>query len=202
MRNGKAYTREQLKVLECPMRPKCNSRRTGFRQRNNDMCEICHKKMLHCQEGSARSRRTEKRLAQRAAAANLQPSSQIAQASSSSSSQVESPNSANSQIGDRIIKPESRHAWRRPCLQNVNLLLIGDSQISRLETLIENGSVQLALPGCDILDLAVLLEFGKMKFPMFHNDARRNDIAKNWDSYRVDLSESLVEHLFDHFSLT
>ena len=177
-------------MLECPMRPKCNARRTGFRQRNNDMCEICHKKMLHCQGGSARSRRTEKRLAQRAAAANLQPSSQIAQASSSSSSRVESPNSANSQIGDRIIMPESRHAWRRPCLQNVNLLLIGDSQISRLETLIENGSVQLALPGCDILDLAVLLEFGKMKFPMFHNDARRNDIAKNWDNYRVDLSES------------
>ena len=188
MRDGKAYTREQLKELECPMRPKCSSKRKGFRQRSNEMCDICHKKMLHCQTGSARSRRTEKRLAERAATAKLPPPPQIVP--ESNLSQEEIPKAAYSLKADQIIKPESRHAWRRPCLERATLLLIGDSQIARLDTLIDNGSVQLSLPGCDILDLAVLLEFGKMKFPNFHNDARRNDIAKNWQQYCADLSEA------------
>ena len=187
MNNGTAYSKEQLKKLECPMRPTCNSRRTGYRQRRANLCEICHKKMLHCQSGSARSRRTEKRLAERAAAAKIHPPPILQEPRDS---QEVTPTQACNLIPDRIIKPESRSEWRRPCLQNVNLLLIGDSQISRLETMIESGSVQLSLPGADILDLAVLLEFGKMKFSNFANDARRNEIAKNWDQYRADLNEA------------
>ena len=189
MRDGKAYSREELKKLECPMKPSCNSRRTGFRQRKANLCEICHKKMVHCQSGTSRSRRTEKRLAQRAAAAKINPPPIVP---GPSCSQNVTPTPAYNIIADRIIKPESRTEWRRPCLENVNLLLIGDSQISRLETLIENECVQLSLPGADILDLTVLLEFGKMKFSNFANDARRNEIAKNWDQYRADLSETYV----------
>ena len=187
MRDGKAYSREELKKLECPMKPSCNSRRTGFRQRKANLCEICHKKMVHCQSGSARSRRTEKRLAERGNAQKNHPPPIVA---GPSRSQEVTPKPAYNLLAERIIKPESRNEWRRPCLDNVNLLLIGDSQISRLETLIESGSVQLSLPGADILDLTVLVEFGKMKFSNFANDARRNEIAKNWDQYRTDLQEA------------
>ena len=185
MRNGTAYSREQLKQLECPMRPTCDSKRTGFRQRKADLCEICHKKMVHCQTGSARSRRTQKRLAERAAAAKIHPPP-----GAPGPIQEEIPKPAHSPNANQILKPESRTEWRRPCLENANLLLLGDSQVSRLETLITNGSVQLALPGADILDLVVLVEFGKMKFPRFANDARRNDIAQNWDQYKADLTEA------------
>ena len=185
MHDGFAVTKDELKNLKCRMNPTCDSKRKGFRQRQADLCDICRKKMVHCQSGNARSRRTEKRLMQRAESAKAHS----AEMRETPQCSTQEPRQAYSRPDERIIKCQPRTAWRRPCLKDTKLLLIGDSQISRLEKLLNPDAVQCSFPGCDILDLCCLIDFGSMKFSNFGNDARRNYIAANWSQYSNNLGQ-------------
>ena len=141
--------------------------------------------MVHTQSGNARSRRTEKRLNLRAEKAK-QIQSNINEVPESS---TQEPRKSYSLHSERIIKCQPRTSWRRPCLQNVSLLVIGDSQVARLETLLKEDAVQASYAGMDIADLCCLLEFGSMKLNNFGNDPRRNHIVANWNQYSKDLAD-------------
>ena len=185
LHNGAAVTKDQLKNQKCPMKPPCDSQRRGFRQRKMSLCDVCKKKMVHTQSGNARSRRTEKRLNLRAEKAK-QIQSNIIEVPESS---TQEPRKSYSLQSERIIKCQPRTSWRRPCLQNVSLLVIGDSQVARLETLLKEDAVQASYAGMDIADLCCLLEFGSMKLNNFGNDPRRNHIVANWNQYSKDLAD-------------
>ena len=122
MADGSAYYPEELKKLRCLNQPTCQSQRRHSLQSRQNLCDVCARKKRYCQSGSARTRRTERRRE-----ARLEQTMQ-------SSSQLRSPDQEIFQptptaSSGRLIQATKRSSWRRPCLKNIETILLGDSQV-------------------------------------------------------------------------
>ena len=122
MADGTAYYPEELKKLPCLNQPTCQSQRRHSLQSRQNLCDVCARKKRYCQSGSARTRRTERRRE-----ARLEQKMQ-------SSSQLRSPDQelvqpTSTAFNGRLIRATKRSSWRRPCLKNIDTVLLGDSQV-------------------------------------------------------------------------
>ena len=123
LRDGRSFYPEELKQLPCMNTPTCKSQRShSVQSRQKNLCDICMRKQRYCQSGSARSRRTERR---RQARLEDQSSS----SHQMTSNELECPNAISNTGVGRMIKASKRATWRRPCLRNSTLALVGDSQV-------------------------------------------------------------------------
>ena len=122
MADGTAYYPEELKKLACLNQPTCQSQRRHSLQGRQNLCDVCARKRRYCQSGSARTRRTERRREARFEQ-KMQDSKQLR----SPDQEIYQPTATTS--SGRIIQATKRSSWRRPCLQNVENVLIGDSQV-------------------------------------------------------------------------
>ena len=126
MSNGTSYYPEELKNLPCLNNPTCKSRRNhSLQSRQKDLCEVCMRKQRYCQSGSARTRRTERR---RQARLDEQSSS----SSQMTPNELELPDARSNTGVGRIIKATKRATWRRPCVENATVVLLGDSQVFQI----------------------------------------------------------------------
>lgn len=122
MADGTAYYPEELKKLACLNKPTCQSQRRHSLQGRQNLCDVCSRKRRYCQSGSARTRRTERR---REARLEQQKQS-TSKLSVTGNESFPTPHAISS---GKIIQATKRSSWRKPCLQNIEAAIIGDSQV-------------------------------------------------------------------------